>query len=139
MNGGWYKTGDIGFILEGELFVCGRAKEMLIVHGRNYYANDIEALINPLAGVKAGRVVAVGVFDPVSGSEEAVVLAETTLEDEDARSELAQAIRKRVFDVLNLTLRRVEIAGEGTMVKTTSGKVSRDENIKRLSKELVTP
>jgi fatty-acyl-CoA synthase len=81
--------------------------------------------------------VAVGVFDRVTGSEEAVVLAETMLEDPEERAELEQAIRKRVFDVLNLTLRRVEIAGEGTLVKTTSGKISRNENIKRLSGELV--
>jgi fatty-acyl-CoA synthase len=137
MDGSWFRSGDIGFILDGELYVCGRSKEMLIVHGRNYYANDIEALINPLAGIKPGRVVAVGVFDSVTGSEEAVVLAETMLEDPEERAELEQAIRKRVFDVLNLTLRRVEIAGEGTLVKTTSGKISRNENIKRLSGELV--
>jgi acyl-CoA synthetase (AMP-forming)/AMP-acid ligase II len=137
LNHRWFKSGDIGFIHDGELYVCGRVKEMLIVHGRNFYANDIEALINPLAGIKPGRVVAVGVFDPVTGSEEAVVLAETTLDEPEARAELAQAIRQRVFDALNLTLRRVEIASEGTMVKTTSGKISRDENIRRLSKELV--
>ena len=137
MEGSWFRSGDIGFILDGELYVCGRSKEMLIVHGRNYYANDIEALVNKLAGVKPGRVVAVGVFDSVTGTEEAVVLAETTLPDLADRAELEMAIRKRVFDVLNLTLRRVDIAGEGTLVKTTSGKISRNENIKRLSGELV--
>ena len=137
MEGNWFRSGDIGFILDGELYVCGRSKEMLIVHGRNYYANDIEALVNKLAGIKPGRVVAVGVFDPVTGTEEAVVLAETILPDMADRAELEMAIRKRVFDVLNLTLRRVEIAGEGTLVKTTSGKISRNENIKRLSGELV--
>ena len=137
MEGSWFRSGDIGFILDGELYVCGRSKEMLIVHGRNYYANDIEALVNKLAGIKPGRVVALGMFDPVTGTEEAVVLAETTLPDVTARAELELAIKKRVFDVLNLTLRRVEIAGEGTLVKTTSGKISRNENIKRLSGELV--
>jgi fatty-acyl-CoA synthase len=137
VSGGWLKSGDIGFVLDGELYVCGRAKEMLIVHGRNFYANDIEGLINPLAGIKPGRVVAIGVFDPVTGSEEAVVLAETLLTDEGARAELEQAIRKRVFDVLNLTLRRVELAGENVLVKTTSGKISRGENIRRLKQELV--
>lgn len=139
LSGAWLKTGDIGFILDGELYVCGRAKEMLIVHGRNFYAHDIEELVNTLAGIKPGRVVAVGIHDPVTGSEEAVVLAETTLVDPAARAELDLAIRKRIFDVLNLSLRRVELAGEGSMVKTTSGKISRDENIKRFAKELVTP
>jgi acyl-CoA synthetase (AMP-forming)/AMP-acid ligase II len=137
VTGGWLKTGDIGFLLDGELYVCGRAKEMLIVHGRNFYANDIEGLINTLAGIKPGRCVAVGVFDPVTGSEEAVVLAETVLTEDADRCELEQAIRKRVFDVLNLTLRRVDLAAEGALVKTTSGKISRDENVRRLKRELV--
>ena len=135
--GGWLRTGDIGFISDGELYVCGRKKEMLIVHGRNFYANDIEGLINTLAGIKPGRCAAFGVFDPVSGSEEAVVLAETVLTEAADRVELELAIRKRVFDVLNLTLRRVELASEGALVKTTSGKISRSENINRLSRELV--
>ncbi len=136
-DGGWLKTGDMGFLLDGEVYICGRLKEMLIIHGRNFYANDIEAVVNLLEGIKPGRVVAVGVFDPVTGSEEAVILAETVLSDATAKAELDMMIRKRLFDVLGLSVRRVELAGEGTLVKTTSGKISRDENIRRLSKEAV--
>lgn len=135
-DGAWLKTGDMGFLLDGEVYICGRLKEMLIIHGRNFYANDIEAVVNPLEGIKPGRVVAVGVFDPVTGSEEAVILAETVLADPAAKAELDLVIRKRLFDVLGLSVRRVELAGEGTLVKTTSGKISRDENIRRLSKEV---
>uniref|UniRef100_UPI0022506754 AMP-binding protein n=1 Tax=Dyella silvatica TaxID=2992128 RepID=UPI0022506754 len=58
MLDGWYNSGDIGFIDAGELFVCGRLKEMLIVHGRNYYANDIEGIVSHINGIKPGRAVA---------------------------------------------------------------------------------
>jgi fatty-acyl-CoA synthase len=104
------------------------------VHGRNYYANDIEDVVNRVAGVKPGRVVALGVYDPVTATEEAVVMAETLLHgtDDAARNALSKAIRAQVFDELSLSLRRVEIADEGTLIKTTSGKLSREENIKRL-------
>jgi fatty-acyl-CoA synthase len=133
-DGAWFRTGDMGFVHQGELFVCGRLKEMLIVHGRNYYANDIEDVVNRVAGVKPGRVVALGVYDPVTATEEAVVMAETLLHgtDDAARNALSKAIRAQVFDELSLSLRRVEIADEGTLIKTTSGKLSREENIKRL-------
>jgi acyl-CoA synthetase (AMP-forming)/AMP-acid ligase II len=135
-DGEWFKSGDIGFLLDGELYVCGRIKEMLIVHGRNFYANDIEAIVNTVPGVKPGRVVAVGVYEASTASEEAVVMAETVLTDPASRGELATAIKKAVFDALNLALRHVEISPEATLIKTTSGKISRDENIKRLRREM---
>jgi acyl-CoA synthetase (AMP-forming)/AMP-acid ligase II len=133
-DGAWFRTGDMGFVYEGELYVCGRIKEMLIVHGRNYYANDIEEIVNRVDGIKPGRVVALGVYDPVTATEEAVIMAETVLPEGDGRIALSQAIRSQVFDTLSLSLRRVEIASEGTLIKTTSGKISREENVKRLGK-----
>jgi acyl-CoA synthetase (AMP-forming)/AMP-acid ligase II len=131
-DGAWFRTGDMGFVYEGELYVCGRIKEMLIVHGRNYYANDIEDVVNRVDGIKPGRVVALGVYDPVTATEEAVIMAETVLPEGDKRAALGQAIRTQVFNTLSLSLRRVEIASEGTLIKTTSGKISREENVKRL-------
>jgi len=134
-DGDWFKSGDIGFLYEGELYICGRIKEMLIVHGRNFYANDIEAIVNRVEGVKPGRVVAVGVYQPSTASEEAVVMAETTLTDTGAHARLAADIKAAVLNALNLALWSVEIAPEATLVKTTSGKLSREENVKRLQRE----
>ncbi len=128
----WFRSGDMGFMHDGELYVCGRIKEMLIVHGRNFYANDIEEIVNKVLGVKPGRVVALGLYDPTTASEEAMILAETILPDDGSWSKLGEAIRKQVFDSLSLSVRRVEIMAAGTLVKTTSGKISREENVKRL-------
>ncbi len=128
----WLRTGDMGFVWEGELYVCGRIKEMLIVHGRNFYAHDIEEVVNRVHGVKPGRVAALGLYDPRTASEEAMILAETTLPDNGSWQRLGEAIRRQVFSTLSLSLQRVEIIPPGTLVKTTSGKISREENVKRL-------
>ena len=125
---GWFRTGDTGFMLDGELFVCGRIKEMLIVHGRNYYATDIEGIVSDVPGVKPGRAVAFGVQEPGAPSEEAILLAETELDDPAAIAELRQAIRKVVFDRVELALRHIEILPVGRLLKTTSGKLSRKDN-----------
>jgi acyl-CoA synthetase (AMP-forming)/AMP-acid ligase II len=129
--GGWYKTGDLGFLYEGDLYVCGRRKEMLIVHGQNFYANDIEAVAGEVAGVKPGRVAVFAVFDEGAGSEEAVVLAETGFDDETSRLDLVRRIRADVYSRLGLQVRTVELRAPGELVKTTSGKMSRDENLRR--------
>ncbi len=125
---GWYRTGDVGFLYDGELYVCGRIKEMLVVHGQNFYANDIEAVVNAVAGVKPGRTVVFGRFDETTASEEAVVLAETAASDETERAELVRAIRSAVYGSLALQVRHVELHPIGTLVKTTSGKMSRADN-----------
>src|SRR4029453_15017159 len=62
MDDGWYRTGDLGFIADGEVFVTGRIKELLIINGRNYFAADLEAAVNLVDGVKPGRCVALGVY-----------------------------------------------------------------------------
>jgi fatty-acyl-CoA synthase len=128
MTEGWYRTGDIGFIEGGELFICGRLKEMLIVHGRNYYANDIEAIVGSVAGIRPGRSVAFGIDDPDSGSEEAIVLAETAATDTTVRAALQRDVKGAVFNRLDLTLKSVVLVGPGTLVKTTSGKLCRGTN-----------
>jgi hypothetical protein len=68
----------------------------------------------------------------VTGTEEAVVMAETQMPPGEGRKALGRAIRTEVFDMLSLSLRRVEIMDEGRLIKTTSGKLSREENVKRL-------
>ena len=125
---GWFRTGDVGFFSGDELFVCGRTKEMLIVHGRNFYANDIEAVVQSVPGVKAGRVVAIGRYDEATASEEASILAESDEPDDEARVRLARTIRATIFSALGLHVRTVRVIPVGTLHKTTSGKMSRDDN-----------
>jgi len=129
-DGEWYKSGDIGFIDDGQIYVSGRRKEMLIVHGRNYYAHDIESVAGAVEGVIPGRVVVFGVTDEAVGSEEAIILAET---DAPAQAHLAmrRELKRRVYGALELTPKKVEFVPRGSLVKTTSGKLSRSENLRR--------
>jgi acyl-CoA synthetase (AMP-forming)/AMP-acid ligase II len=134
---GGYRTGDSGFLYEGELFVCGRLKELLIIHGRNYYAADIEEIANSVPGVKPGRTVAFSLFDPATASEVAVLRAESEMRGEAAHAALRQAVREAVFDRLELALRTVEILDPGQIIKTTSGKISRKENLEQYQASLI--
>jgi acyl-CoA synthetase (AMP-forming)/AMP-acid ligase II len=115
----------------GELFICGRLKELLIIHGRNYYATDIEEAASSVPGVKPGRTVAFSVFDPVTASEAAILLAEAEPGSEVAHQALQKSIRNAVFDRFELALKSVEILSVGEIIKTTSGKNSRKDNRER--------
>lgn len=128
---GWYRSGDIGFLIDGEIYVCGRKKELLIIHGRNFYANDIEHVVNGVAGVKPGRTVAFAIYEETTGSEEAVVIVESDLVDKAGRRDLKRAVKTAVYDVLDLGLREVVLVSPGWLVKSTAGKTSRSENIKK--------
>jgi acyl-CoA synthetase (AMP-forming)/AMP-acid ligase II len=129
---GWCLTGDLGLMLDGELYVTGRLKDMLIIHGKNIMAHDVEAAVAGAAGVKPGRVVALGVFDPRLGSDNLVVVAE--LEDALLDPAAARAeVKRRVVQTLGLTVSRVRIAPPGWIVKSTSGKLNRKENLQKLA------
>jgi fatty-acyl-CoA synthase len=135
MDGPWYKTGDLGFLHDGELYVSGRLKDLIIVNGRNFYAHDIEAVASSVPGVKPGRAVAFAVERMADGSDGAVVLAEPVIDGSDDR-ELARAVGRAVFDTLGLTLHQVVIRPPGMLIKTTSGKLCRKENGLRYKEEI---
>lgn len=129
-HGDWYRTGDIGFIDNGQLFITGRKKDILIVHGRNYYAHDIEAAASSVPGIAPGRVVALGVMNEAVGSEEAIILAETDLAESEY-SALQRKVKQKIYGALELTPKKVQLVPRGSLVKTTSGKISRSENLAR--------
>jgi len=126
LRNGWYHTGDLGFFLDGELYVTGRLDDMLVLNGRNYYAHEIEAIVNDVPEVLPGRTVALTIDDQRTDSAVAVVLAETRSEP-DART-FGKAVRQAVQERLGLALHDVVSLTAGSLVKTTSGKISRSEN-----------
>ena len=115
-------TGDLGYLSKGELFVCGRAKDLIIVNGRKYHPQDLEWGIADLAGIKRGRVVAFGTTDS-GGPDRAVVVAEPS--GTVPAGELTDAIRRRIVDVCGLLVDDVVLVPSGTVARTTSGKVRR--------------
>ena len=136
LRDGLYFSRDLGFVRDGRLYVLGRMDDLIIINGRNLYAHEVEAQVNTVVGVKPGRAVAVAWFDPRVGSESLVVMAErargSTRTDEDVRREVMIA----VHSVFNVAPRAVELLDEGRLVKTTSGKISRKENLTRYVQSL---
>jgi fatty-acyl-CoA synthase len=118
---GWLRTGDLGFLSEGELFVAGRKKDLIIVAGRNYAPEQIEASAARVSGVRPGNVVAFA-RPGNRGTEDVVVVCESASLDQPG---LVEAVRARVAEEVGLSLSEVLIVGPGMLPKTSSGKLQR--------------
>jgi acyl-CoA synthetase (AMP-forming)/AMP-acid ligase II len=138
LPGGWYMSGDYGYMVNGEIFVAGRKKDMIIVGGKNVYPQDLEALACEVPGVHPGRTVAFGLFDEVQGTEEVVIIAEVDSEDEAEHERIADEIRKYVTRNSAIAMRHVRVVGPKWILKTSSGKVARTANKEKFIKELET-
>jgi fatty-acyl-CoA synthase len=121
---GWLHTGDLGYLSGGELFVCGRAKDVIIVHGRKYYPQDLEWAVDDLAGVRRGRVVAFGTTE-AGRRDRVVIVAEPN--GTVAAETLQESIRRQVSDLFGLYVDEIALVPSGTVGRTTSGKVRRSE------------
>jgi fatty-acyl-CoA synthase len=133
---GWYLTGDYGYISNGEVFVSGRKKDMIIVGGKNIYPQDLEALTYEVPGVHAGRSVAFGMFDETQGTEDVVVIAEVDSQDTEEQQRIADAIRLHVTKNSAIALRYVKVVGPQWILKTSSGKTARSANKEKFLLEL---
>jgi acyl-CoA synthetase (AMP-forming)/AMP-acid ligase II len=125
---GWYLTGDFGYMLDGEVYITGRKKDLIIVGGKNIYPQDLERIANTVPGVHPGRAVAFGIFSRKMGTEQVVIVAEVDSQDEDERREIADNIRKTVTQESAVALRHVHVVDEGWIIKTSSGKTARLAN-----------
>jgi 1-acyl-sn-glycerol-3-phosphate acyltransferase len=125
MRAGWMDSGDLGYVADGELYVTGRRKDIIIKAGRNLYPQEIEDLVGGVPGVRRGCVAAFGVPDPQLGTERLVVVAETRARDDEARARMRAAVVERVVDAIGLPPDAVEIAAPGAVLKTSSGKIRR--------------
>lgn len=120
---GWLRTGDLGFNHAGELYITGRIKEMMILHGRNYYPHDVEELVAGLPGCHRGMAVAFASAD--AAGEHMVVVAETRLADPAACAELAAASQRAARATLSIPRLEVVLVRPGAVPRTTSGKRQR--------------
>jgi len=123
-HGDWLDSGDLGYIADGELYVTGRAKDIIIKAGRNIYPEELEAAIGDLDGIRAGCV---AVFArQTEGGEALVVLAETRKTKAESRAELTRAIEGLTIDLTGMPADEVVLAPPNTVLKTSSGKIRRD-------------
>jgi acyl-CoA synthetase (AMP-forming)/AMP-acid ligase II len=127
---GWYRSGDYGFLFEGEIYVTGRKKDLIIVAGKNLYPEDIEDALKAVPEIIPGRVVAFGVEDGETGTEAVWVVCETEVTDEAARQKLERAAITAAM-AIDVTVSKVLLAPPRWLVKSSSGKLSRKTNKER--------
>ncbi len=120
---GWLRTGDLAYQLDGELVLCGRIKDVIIVGGRNVFPEDIERAVAAVDGVRAGNVIAIGV-EGYKGKESVVVVAEVRV-DGDELDRVRAAVHHRTLEVCGIPPRDVMLVRPGTLPKTSSGKLQR--------------
>ncbi len=135
LRDGWYLTGDLGYLADGELYVSGRKKDIIIVGGKNVYPQDLEALAGEVPGVHPGRVVAFGIFDESLGTEEVAIVAEVDTPDPIEREQIAEAIRLHVTRNSAITVRYVRVVDAKWLIKTSSGKIARAANREKFLRE----
>ncbi len=122
---GWLETGDLGYFAEGELFLSGRRKDLIIKGGRNLQPHEAEDVAAAVPGIRKGCVAAFGVSDATRGTERFVIVAETRIRDPQARSDLEAAVIERVSTALGVPPDTVVLTGPGAVLKTSSGKIRR--------------
>jgi fatty-acyl-CoA synthase len=135
MNG-WYLTGDFGYLVNGELYITGRKKDLIIVGGKNIYPQDLELLAYEVPGVHAGRASAFGVFNETTGTEDVVLVAEVDSSNPAEQQKITDGIRVAVTRGSAVALRYVHIVGKHWLVKTSSGKTARSANREKFLKEM---
>jgi fatty-acyl-CoA synthase len=120
---GWLDTGDMGYLSKGYIFIVGRAKDMIIINGRNHWPQDIEWAVEQLPGFKSGDIAAFAITGP-SGEETPAVLVHCRVSDAKERGRLRDEIRERVRAIIGITP-VVELVPPRTLPRTSSGKLSR--------------
>lgn len=121
VDGDWLRTGDLSYMVDGCMYMCGRIKDVIIVGGRNVYPQDIERHIGEIDGIRAGNVIAFGV-EGRRGKESVVVVAETRVEDLDA---LSHQVHEKTVEAVGLPSKDVVFVRPSTLPKTSSGKLQR--------------
>ncbi len=124
-DGDWLDTGDLAYIADGDVYLTGRAKDIVIRAGRNIYPFEVEEAVGEIPGVRKGCVAVFGSEDPDSGTERIIVLAETRETDERAKAALAERVNAVATDLLGAPPDEVLMAPPHTVLKTSSGKIRR--------------
>jgi fatty-acyl-CoA synthase len=141
MQDGWYFSGDMGYMVDGELFITGRKKDLIIVGGKNVYPQDIENLLNDIDGLHPGRTVAFGVFNEKLGTEDVAIIAEVEAEidpsDRKGTVHIIREIRNRIGQNTDVAAKYVHLVDRKWLHKTSSGKIARNANREKFLQEVL--
>lgn len=122
---GWIDSGDYAYLAEGDIFITGRTKDLIIKAGKNIYPDDIEDITGRVNGIRKGRVIAFGIMDQKAGTEKLVVVAETLEQEQEVRDRIIAEITANMVTELGTPPDEVVLAPPGTIPKTSSGKLQR--------------
>ena len=136
LDGGWLDTGDLGFVQGGELVVCGRAKDVVVLRGANHAPQEFEDALEGVPGARVGCAVALGFVPRDGDGEELLLLVETTPE---AGADLADRIRAAVAERTGVRPHTVQLLSPGTLPRTSSGKLRRSEAFRRWTTATLQP
>jgi fatty-acyl-CoA synthase len=130
MKDGWFHSGDIGYMVDGNVYVSGRMKDMIIVGGKNIFPQDLEAIANNVTGVHPGRVVVFGVVDIKLGSEGIIMVCELEADhtSEEEKNRIESDIRQRIVRETEVVLKELRLVDKRWLIKTSSGKIARNDN-----------
>ncbi|WP_089299879.1 fatty acyl-AMP ligase [Haloechinothrix alba] len=135
-SAGWFATGDTGYLVDGQIVICGRSKDVIIMGGRNIYPTDVERAVCAVDGVRAGNAVAVRLDAGTRRERFAVVLESKSAGDEEAERTIAREVSKRVVDAVEMRPYAVVVLEPGSLLKTPSGKVKRAATASHFAEEI---
>ena len=127
-HGDWLDSGDFAYLAEGNVFITGRKKDIIIRAGRNIYPQELEEAVSGLPGIRKGNVVVFGTIDPATDTEQLIVLAETREEDSAILDSLKNEINVLAIDLTGMMADKIVLTKPGTVLKTSSGKIRRTAN-----------
>ena len=140
IKNGWLDTGDNGFIYEGNLYLYGREKDIIIIRGRNYAPQVIEMALDGIQGIRKGCVAAAGYIPENEENERLIVFIERDklfkkIDDE----KLADMASKRITESTGLVPKSVVVLEPGTILRTSSGKLKRQETLSQYLNDTLIP
>jgi len=139
LRDGWLDTGDLGYVEDGQLYVNGRAKEVIIIRGANRMPQEFEEPLLGIDGVRPGCVAAVGERFPAEGGEGLLILAERTKGTQLQDAEILRLIAARLVETTGIRPSRVVLLEPGTLPRTSSGKLRRTEALERFRNDALRP
>ncbi|MFZ5523854.1 MAG: AMP-binding protein [Pseudomonadota bacterium] len=124
-HGEWLDSGDFAYLAEGDIYLTGRAKDIIIRAGRNIYPYELEEAVGDIPGIRKGCVAVFGSPDPTTGTERLVVLAETRVTSSAQLEILRDQINSLTLDILGIPADNILLAPIHSVLKTSSGKIRR--------------
>ena len=125
LHNGWIDTTDLAYQADGEIYIVGRKKDLIIKAGRNLYPQDIEEVVNEVSGVRTNCSCAFSISHPIRGTEELIIVAETDTKDVEKRKEIASEITAQMSDFLSFPPDHVVMVDPDSIPKTINGKLQR--------------